>query len=196
MNRTEYKKLLIRQIHVSPRYREFYSKDDDAYRELLHQHFAQRSSKNLNIDQLVMLRDYMNLQSATLPVQKPKPSFATPSQLTTLRGMWARYADDESDAALLKFAVRIIKKQCLHLKNLTLSEAQKLISVLDKMQNQGGEQWMKRSPTSICSSSSMKTAGSFRFRRWSRSTAHGVCMFPATKGHTEMRRYSETMQTA
>jgi len=138
MNRTQYRVMLIKQIHVSHRYRDYFIYQREEYEELLHEHFGVTSSKHLNIDQLVMLCDWMNFRIDILPVQKKKADLVTPAQLTTIRGMWSQYAKDTSDEALLKFVKKIIGEQYLHIKSLKLEEAQKIIPVLDKMQHAKG----------------------------------------------------------
>jgi hypothetical protein len=137
MNRTQYRAILVKQIHISKRWREYYKSNRDDYVDLLQTHFGVSSSKDMQIDQLVMLRDWMNFQLANLPIQKPKNEMATPEQLSIIRSIWTNYANDASDTALLKFAKRIVGTQYLHLKSLPCKEAQKLIPVLLKMQKKG-----------------------------------------------------------
>jgi len=131
-----YHKSLIQQIHTSKRYSEYFRHNRDDYEALLQEHFGVTSSKELEIDQLVILVNYFNFQQKELPIQKPKKQNATMAQLSTIRSMWAQYADDVSDDALLRFIKRQFKKQLLHVKNLSFEEAQKLIPMLKRMQEQ------------------------------------------------------------
>ena len=134
-----YHKSLIQQLHISKRYREYFKHNRDEYEELLEKHFGVSSSKKLQIDQLIILVKYFNFQSATLPIQKQNtPNASTPAQLNTIRSIWSNYADDTSDETLLKFIRRQFKKQYLHVKNLSLKEAQILIVTLRRMQENKG----------------------------------------------------------
>lgn len=132
-----YHKSLIQQLHISKRYSEYFKHNRDEYEELLEKHFGVSSSKKLQIDQLIMLVKYFNFQNSTLPIQKSTvPNASTPAQLSTIHSIWNNYTDDSSDDALLKFVKRQFKKQYLHVKNLTLKEAQILIATLRRMQEQ------------------------------------------------------------
>jgi len=134
-----YKKSLIKQLHISRRYREYYREEREAYEALLFKHFSVSSSKELQIDQLIALVKYFNFERETLMIQHSSEESKHKSsvkQLNTIRSIWSNYADDTSDSALLKFIKRQFKKQYLHVKSISRTEAQTLIAVLLKMQRQ------------------------------------------------------------
>jgi len=134
-----YSKQLKMHIHTSVRYVNYYKDERKDYKNLLLTHFEVTSSTNLQIDQLIMLRDYMNYQRESLPIQKEpnaNETRVTTPQLSTIRSMWNNYAEDTSDEALLKFFNRKFKKRYLHLNVMRMDEAQKLIPILKKMQSQ------------------------------------------------------------
>lgn len=122
-------KSLIKGLHISRRYAEYYKHNKDEYIELLQEHFNVDSSKDLGIDQLIILVDYMNFKIDELPHFYS----CTKAQLTKMITLWNSFADTKTDAALLEFVNKQTKKQYKKLFMLTKSEAQKIIPVLQKM---------------------------------------------------------------
>lgn len=122
---------LIKQLHISRRYKEYYKDNKDEYIELLQVHFKVESSKELSIDQLIVFVDYMNFKRRELPTYTNK--ICTKKQLETMKGLWQDFATLKTDEALLKFANRQAKKNYLHLHMISKSEAQKIIPVLKTM---------------------------------------------------------------
>ena len=112
---------LIKALHISRRYQEYYKDNKDEYRELLQEHFKADSSKELSIDQLMIFVDYMNFKKVELPTYKNR--ICTKAQLATTK----------TDEALLKFANRQTQKTYAELHMVTLREAQKIIPVLETM---------------------------------------------------------------
>jgi len=127
-------KSLIRALHLSRRYREYYRDNREEYRELLDEKFGVSSSKELGIEQLIVFVDYMNFKADELPTKRRvNESLCSEAQLKMMHGLWNELARDKSEEALLTFAKRVLKKHYLHLHMLTKSEAQKLIPVLKNM---------------------------------------------------------------
>ena len=125
---TKYRKDLIRHIHTSPRWRNHYAENRDAYVELLRDHFGKATSKALSITELLQLNSYMQMERS-LPLRK----MASPQQLFRLGELWSAKARTPTDAALLAMAARICGRVPDGLPDLSGAEAQKLIVALDKM---------------------------------------------------------------
>ena len=63
-----YRKSLLTKIHLAPKYVHHIAKYEDDYRSMLQQHFGKRSAANLNINQLIVLLDFLN-NKRTSPVE-------------------------------------------------------------------------------------------------------------------------------
>lgn len=124
-------KSLVRTIHLSRRYNEYYKDNKEDYLELLQEHFKVDSSKELSIDQLMVFVDYMNFKTDKLPTYQNR--ICTKAQLSTMRGLWKSFASNQNDEALLAFVNRQTKKSYTKLHMTTLMEAQKIIPVLMDM---------------------------------------------------------------
>ncbi len=124
------KKQLIKAVHVSKRYVNFFKENESEYRELLKKHFGVESSTKLTIEQLMMLIDYLNFKRDSLPVFEPKK--ATARQIEHLRGLWKRYAKDKSDRALLWFLKKYEGVLPLRVEYVSKESAQKAIVALKK----------------------------------------------------------------
>jgi len=122
---------LIKALHISRRYKEFYRENREEYLELLWEHFKVESSKELSIDQLMLFVDWMNFKEAELPQYQER--ICTKAQLATMRGLWKSFATTKTDEALLKFVNRQTKKSYTKLHMVSLREAQKIIPVLETM---------------------------------------------------------------
>lgn len=122
---------LIKALHISRRYKEFYSQNREEYLELLQEHFKVESSKELSIDQLMIFVDWMNFKEVELPQYQER--ICTKAQLATMRGLWNSFATIKTDEALLRFANRQTKKSYTKLHMISLREAQKIIPVLETM---------------------------------------------------------------
>ncbi|MCX6076413.1 MAG: DUF1018 domain-containing protein [Campylobacterales bacterium] len=122
---------LIKQLHISKRYKEYYKENKEEYQELLQRHFGMNSSKELSIDQLIVFADYMNFKRDTLPEYKAE--ICTKAQLSTMRGLWNSFASTPTDEALLKFVNRNRGKEYTELHMISKSDAQKVIPVLKTM---------------------------------------------------------------
>ena len=125
-----YKKELIKQLHVSQRYRGYYKEEEEAYRALLEKHFGERSSKELNIPQLLALVKYFNYDIPDLPVIKDRSKEVTEAQISLIFGLWSAYAQDVGEKALRAFVKRITGNTYLHVDKLSKSDATKVIVAL------------------------------------------------------------------
>jgi hypothetical protein len=131
-----YHKSLVKALHISRRYKEYYSNNKDEYKELLQEHYGVDSSKELTIDQLIIFVDYMNFKRDELPKYEANgEELCTKKQLSTMKGLWESFASIPTEAALLKFANRQTGKTYLHLHMISKTEAQKIIPVLKTMKN-------------------------------------------------------------
>ena len=127
-------KSLVRAIHLSRRYKEYFKDERDEYLELLQEHFGVDSSTELSIEQLIVFVDYMNFKDVTLPTFRAKDNIhCTQAQLSMMRGLWKDRAREPTDENLLKFIYRQEKKRYLHLHMLSKIEAQKIIPALKVM---------------------------------------------------------------
>lgn len=122
---------LVKKVHTSQRYRNYYSDNRDEYEALLKRSFGKQSSKALKIYELIMLVDYLNMKRSTLP--EFKPTGASAPQLYKIEQTWSVKARDKSVTALMEFAKRIIKKEYKSLNELEFNEAQKMILALEKL---------------------------------------------------------------
>ncbi|DAB30558.1 MAG TPA: hypothetical protein CFH84_03435, partial [Sulfurimonas sp. UBA12504] len=122
---------LIKQLHISKRYKEYYKEKKDEYVEMLEMHFGVYSSKELSIDQLMVLVDYLNFKRDALPEYKAE--ICTKAQLSTMRGLWNSFASTPTDEALVKFVNRNRGKNYEELHMTSKSDAQKVIPVLKTM---------------------------------------------------------------
>ncbi|MCF6207446.1 MAG: regulatory protein GemA [Sulfurovum sp.] len=125
-----YHKALVQYVHLSKKYRAFYKDDREAYEEVLYNAFGKRSSKDLSVDQLVTLVDWMNGRTDTLPIYKP--DMITEAQSELLRDLWRRYAKNKDDTALLGFVKRVGKRAYMRVELIDRQSATKAITALKK----------------------------------------------------------------
>jgi len=125
-----FRKELIKQIHIAPKYTAYFKENEEDYRDKLEEHFGKRSAKDLTIEQLVALRKWLNHDLPELPVTKDRSKDATKRQMTAIFGLWERYARDKSEKALRAFVTRITGNTYLHLEKMRKSDAQKVILAL------------------------------------------------------------------
>ena len=125
-----YKKSLIQQVHVSPKYQEYYKENKEDYRAKLDEHFGESSSKDLNIEQLLVLVKWLNYDLPDLPIIKDRSKDATEAQIRLIYALWETYARDTSETALRAFIAKITKNTYLHLDRLSKADATKCILAL------------------------------------------------------------------
>lgn len=131
------RKRLLTRIHVTHQCKHL--KSIDAWEDFLFHRFEVTSCKNLSINELMKLVDEL---TQGVSFVKHKPDFearalvqsdkATKKQLNCIRALWNKKSKTKDDVSLLKFCKKVIKKQYLHLYNLSGEEATKIIYVLEK----------------------------------------------------------------
>ena len=127
-----FKKSLIKQVHLSKRYQNYYKEEQEEYRELLKNHFGVSSSKDLNIKQLIALVEYFNYDIPELPIIRDRSKDATKRQIALLRHLWKSYARDKSDRALLYFIKRVAGTLYISLDVISKGDIAKAIVALKK----------------------------------------------------------------
>lgn len=122
---------LIKQVHTSIRYQNYYRNEREEYVKMIEDSFGKKSSRDLSVSELIILVDYLNMRRESLPTFTPKQS--TSAQVWKIMQLWEAKARDKSDAALLSFCKRIIKKEYETPNMMEFNEAQKVIFALEKM---------------------------------------------------------------
>ncbi|MFZ5375728.1 MAG: phage protein GemA/Gp16 family protein [Campylobacterota bacterium] len=122
---------LVKQVHTSIRYKNYYRDNREEYVRMIEDAFGKKSSRDLSVSDLIALVDYLNMRRDWLPTFKPRQ--ATPAQVWKIMQAWDAKARDKSDTALLNFCRRIIKKEYESPDQMTFNEAQKVILALENM---------------------------------------------------------------
>jgi len=130
MNKRDYKKILIQQIHLSKKYREFFKDNREDYVDLLKNNFNVESSTDLDIDSLIALLDFLNYRSDE--IKSKNNTKITPKQKEKLLELWETYAKDTSEIALMKFIFTVSKKRFISVNALDKALASKVIAILLK----------------------------------------------------------------
>ncbi len=125
-----YKKSLIQQVHVSDKYRSYYAQNKEDYRDKLEEHFGERSSKELNIKQLLVLVKWLNYDLPDMPIIKDRSKEVTERQTALIHALWEAYARDRSPKALRAFIARITGNTYLQIDRLSKADATKCIVAL------------------------------------------------------------------
>lgn len=130
MNKREYKKILVQQVHLSKKYRQFYKNNKDTYKELLSREFNVTSSTQLDIDSLISLLDFLNYKTEEI-VSKNNTKI-TQAQKDKLEELWETYAHNTSKQALMKFIYTVSKKRYISINIIEKTLASKVIAILVK----------------------------------------------------------------
>lgn len=131
-----YRKILLKQIHLSPRYVNFYKENRKEYEEMLSKHFGVVSAANLSINNLQELNNYLCLKKPTLDAQKEAQGYASSLQCKTIRVLWGSYATNKTDEAFLNWLGKRKKGYYMRIDLLPKSLASKMIAVLKTMQKE------------------------------------------------------------
>lgn len=123
-----YRKMLLKKIHLSKRYINFYKDNKDEWAILLNKHFGVQSSAKLKIDNLVELLDYCNFKRENLPIFKEW--HITNAQAKYMRDLWQNYANDKNDEALLSWILKKFKKAYIKIDLIKREDGAMIISVL------------------------------------------------------------------
>lgn len=126
----KFRKSLIVAVHTSIKYKQFFRDNKEDYKVKLLLHFGVESSKDLSIEQLIALVDWLNHKAPELATIKDRRKEATQSQMIVIRRMWEVYANDQSDNALRNFIYKITKKRYLNLDMIARADATKCILAL------------------------------------------------------------------
>ncbi|MDN5091022.1 phage protein GemA/Gp16 family protein [Aliarcobacter butzleri] len=129
-----YKKSLIQKIQIV-KHNVFI--DDEQRKEFMLSRFGVNSTTKLSIDELKLLLDFCNRKVSDIPILKRDTKEVykiTPAQKEKIGVIWQEKARDKSDKALLQFACKIAKYKALRLDDFTVSEAQKIIVALERME--------------------------------------------------------------
>ena len=126
----KYKNSLIKQVHTSKKYREFFANSREDYEDKLYEAFGVRSSKELNITQLVALVKYLEYELPELPVIKNRDKDITNRQKGAIKKLWELYAKDKREIALLRFVYKITKKRYISINVISKDDASKVILAL------------------------------------------------------------------
>jgi len=125
-----YKKSLLKLVHLSHTYKVFFSKDDTLWRDFLKREYGVSSSKELSIDELKSLVDYLNNKTNTLEKKS-----ATSNQLSWILHSWELKSYKKDLNSLLQFIERVAKRKVKSVDELSVRDAKKVIAALNKMKN-------------------------------------------------------------
>ena len=126
-----YRKSLLMAVHVSPKWRQYYKDDREAYEAALHRAFGVRSAANLTLTALDTWVQWLTGRIDTLPEYQPER--ITEPQIRKIREQWQAYARDQSDIALLRFVRRVSGGEIyLQVEQLSKQAATKTILALSK----------------------------------------------------------------
>lgn len=125
-----YRKMLLRQIHLSPRYINFYKDEKEEWRSFLMGKFAVNTSARLSISNLEELLRYMSFKSLDIQPTIELLDKASKKQCELLRGIWSEWARDISDEALLRFIGKKWKKFYIKLEYIPKAEIRTYIAVI------------------------------------------------------------------
>lgn len=127
-------KSLVRAIHLSKRYKDYYKENKYEYVELLQEYFGVTSSKELSIDQLISFVDFMNFKRKSLTKYESRADEpCTHAQLSTMRGLWGDFARIKTDEKLLVFINRNRRTEYKEIHLVSKFDAQKIIPILKTM---------------------------------------------------------------
>jgi len=119
----KYKFALIKAIHCSSMYKEIYSKDRGLYEIMLMNSFGVKSSKKLNIAQLISLKEFLNTGKAI----EASSSRATHNQLSFILALWKDKSRNKDLFSLFRLVKKIISRDIKSLLELSKKEAMNVI---------------------------------------------------------------------
>ena len=119
-----YKIALIKQIHCSPAWRDVYRDHRGLYEHMLMAHFEVKSSKDLSIDELKSLLEFMNGKSAI------KKVLATNNQLAYIVTLWQKNSMYKDMFSLLKFIKNKFGLDVKELKDISKRDVTKVIGAV------------------------------------------------------------------
>ena len=123
-----YKQALIKQVHTSKLYIDVYSKDRELYQEMLTNNFAVKSSKDLDIEQLIKLVKFLDGQTFV-----SLKTTATKNQIAFLLTLWKQKARFKDEKSLLNLIYMRFKISLNSIYDLEKKDFKKVVAVLQNM---------------------------------------------------------------
>lgn len=124
-----YRKRLLAQVHLAPKYVEHYVRYNDDYRAMLNQYFGVETSANLSIDELKVLVSFLN---GTIPEPVVR---ATRAQLCFIWHLWQQKARVPTEKALKQFICAMYGWTPISLDVLSRGHANGVLGALRKLPN-------------------------------------------------------------
>lgn len=126
-----YKQALIKQVHTSKLYLDVYSKDRELYEDMLTNNFAVKSSKDLDIEQLLKLVKFLDGQTMV-----SLKTTATKNQIAFLLTLWKEKARNKDEKSLLNLIYMRFKISLNSIYDLEKKDFKKVVAVLQNMKVQ------------------------------------------------------------
>lgn len=121
-----YIKFLIKSIHSSEMYKNVYAHDRELYETMLENRFGAKSSKDMSIEELIALDNFVNKRDG-LQVT-PKKVYSTKNQISYIKTLWVTNSREKTIESLLQLASKILKKPVKDLDKISKKEAGQLIA--------------------------------------------------------------------
>lgn len=116
---------LLRRLHTSPRYKHLYADDPIAYRAFLKMQLGVDSAKDLSLDTLIALTEYLEMKR-----DEPPTNYASSQQIGYLRHLWQDHSFMKDDYSLMHFCQRILKRKVDDFETLAPQEAPRMIAAV------------------------------------------------------------------
>lgn len=123
-----YKQALIKQVHISKLYVDVYSKDRELYEDMLINNFGVKSSKDLDIEQLIKLVKFLDGQTFV-----SLKTTATKNQIAFLLTLWKQKARNKDEKSLLNLIYMRFKISLNSIYDLEKKDFKKVVAVLQNM---------------------------------------------------------------
>lgn len=123
-----YKQALIKQVHISKLYVDVYSKDRELYEDMLTNNFGVKSSKDLDIEQLIKLVKFLDGQTFV-----SLKTTATKNQIAFLLTLWKQKARFKDEKSLLNLIYMRFKISLNSIYDLEKKDFKKVVAVLQNM---------------------------------------------------------------
>lgn len=124
-----YRKRLLAQVHLAPKYVEHYVRYHDDYRAMLNQYFGVDTSADLSIDELKVLADFLN-GTISEPVVR-----VSRAQLCFILHLWQQKARVPTEKALKQFVCAMYGWTPISLEVLSKEQASGVLGAIKKLPN-------------------------------------------------------------
>lgn len=121
-----YKAALIKSIHSSDMYKNIYADDRELYETMLENRFKVKSSKDMGIDELIALDNFMNKRDGLRTT--PKKVYATQNQVNYIKTLWVANSRTKTIESLLELVSKILKRKVTDLDMISKKEASQIIA--------------------------------------------------------------------